>query len=227
MSLLPSANNGSSTQSYFIENIGGVNGVPCIKGNATGFVRLGDPVDGIVFKGELDGSANLMRGGQGSGGSFTLGNSLTSTDNIVMTDGITTVNGFLIADGGPIAAFNGLSVSGDILLLTGQSTGDSISGYYVSTSPFTSAGGAVANPAGLTAGLYSVIVLPTSGDEAAQAAAVCYYTGTSWSGNGVSFNFTAGVPNVAIGPVAGGATLNLGGASISATGNVVFRKLMN
>jgi hypothetical protein len=229
MSLLPSTNNGASTQSYFIENIGGagagVGDAPCIKGSTLGAVRVGDPTDGLILRGDLAGVANQIRGGQVSGGSLQIGNSTTSFQNIVLTDGVTTVNGTL-ATAGAVTVSNGLSVSGDITLLSGAA-GDSISGYYVNTSAFAG-GGAVANPTGLTSGLYSVIVIGSGvGEEEAQASAVCFRSATEWFGNGVSFNFTAGVPNVAIGPVAGGATLNIGGAGIPAAGNVVFRKLMN
>jgi len=99
---------------------------------------------------------------------------------------------------------------------------------YVSTFISQVGAGPVANPVPLPQGLYSVMVVPeNAGNEAAQASACCYWNGAAWSGNGVSFNFTAGAPNVAIGPAAGGATLEIGGASIPA-GNLIvnFRQLL-
>lgn len=228
MSLLPVCNNGATNQSYFIQNVGGAGAgtadVPCIQGTTLGVVRVGNPAAGLLMTGSTLGSnINSIVGGQASGGSLRLGNSSTSFQNIVLTDNLTTIN-----TPTAIGGSNGLSIAGN-LVFSGAPVGASISGYYVASVPFVAGGGAVANPAGLTTGLYSVIVVPTgAGNENAQAAAVCYYSGTAWFGNGVSFNFTGGAPNVAVGPVAGGATLNLGGATIGAlSGNVVFRKLLN
>lgn len=162
------------------------------------------------------------------GGDAKISSNLTvNTSNLFVNTGTNQVGINTTAPGAELGVNGDISANGNIILSGGGSSGKSISGYYVNTSPFTSSGGPVANPAGLTPGLYSIIVVPTSGNEPAQASAVCFYTGTTWSGNGVSFNFTAGVPNVAIGPVTGGATLNIGGAGIPTSGNVVFRKLMN
>jgi hypothetical protein len=232
MSLLTSVNSGSRDLPYFIENIGpDVNGVPCIKGNATGFVRLGDPADGIVFKGELGGAANLVRGGQGVAGSMTLGNSLASPSNIVLTDNLTTINTPVLTTStvgvtGDVVATGNVEVGGDLILTDGPA-GGSISGYYFASVPVVGAG-AIANPAGLTAGVYHVVYVGLgAGNENAQPAGVFVRSATTWFGNAVSFNFTAGAPNAAIGPVAGGATLNLGGAAIPVPGDVFFRKILN
>jgi hypothetical protein len=106
--------------------------------------------------------------------------------------------------------------------------GYSDTGYSIATSTRTGAG-PVTNPGILPIGLYSVIVVPDgSGNEAAQASACCYWDDTKWTGNGVSFNFTGGVPNLAIGPASGGATLTIGGASIpTETLNIIFRQLLS
>jgi len=234
MSLLPSTNNGASEQSYFIENIGGAGAggsdAPCIKGTTFGTVRVGDPADGLLLRGDLAGVSNAIRGGQASAGSLTIGNSSASLNNIVLTDGITTVNSTLSLPGAfDLFVGDDITLGGDLTFSNGQATGASISGYYTASVAFSAGGGAVANPAGLTAGLYSIIVVPTGvGNENAQASANCFYSGAIWTGNGVSFNFTAGVPNLAVGPAAGGATLNVGGATIGAlSGSVVYRKLSN
>ena len=84
------------------------------------------------------------------------------------------------------------------------------------------------NPVGLSAGLWSAMVVPVNvGNEFAQASAICYWSGSVWTGNGVSFNHSGGAPNVAIGPTSGGATLTIGGASIPVgTLDVVYRQLL-
>lgn len=128
----------------------------------------------------------------------------------------------------------GLTVTGAAILNGSLDTFSNrdIHGYsdtgYVSTFISRVGAGVVANPVPLPQGLYSVMVVPENpGNEAAQASTCCYWNGAAWSGNGVSFNFTAGAPNVAIGPAAGGATLEIGGASIPA-GNLIvnFRQLL-
>jgi hypothetical protein len=237
MSLIPSANSGAPVGDfYYIENIGGSgNGadpVPCIKaGAALGLVRVGNPTTGLIAGATAGGTARVRGGGATSAGGSTLalGASDASFQNIVLTDGVTTINGTLsVPAGGDIFVGDDVTLGGDLSFTNGQAAGASISGQYVNTSPFAG-GGAVANPAGLTPGLYNVSVIGTGvGEELAQASAMCFRTvGNQWFGNGVSFNFTAGVPNVAIGPVAGGATLTIGGAGIPAAGNVVFRKILN
>jgi len=139
MSLLPSTNNGASAQNYFIQNIGGagftpIDVAPCIKGNTVGAVRIGDPVNGLIVRGDTIANGNLIRGGHASAGSLTIGNSSASASNIVLEDGLTTVNGILSTSGAVVAS-GGLSVSGDITLLSGFA-GDSITGYYTaSTAP--------------------------------------------------------------------------------------------
>lgn len=233
MSLLTSMNVGNPAQTYYIENIGGagstVSDAPCIKGTTLGAVRIGDPANGVVIRGDTAANANIMYGGQANGGSMTLGNSIASLDNIVLTDGATTVNTpITVAGGFGIITQGDASVGGNLLLANGQASGKSISGYWTGQTAVAGAG-AVANPAGLTNGVYLAIYIGTgAGNENAQPSGVFYYnTVGGWSGNAVSFNFTAGAPNCAIGPVAGGATLNIGGAAVPGAGIVYFRKLLN
>ncbi len=232
MSLLTSLNSGCPSVKYFIENIGGAGDsaadAPCIKGSTLGAVRIGNPAAGLVLRGDTltAGNGNRISGGQTAGGALAIGNSTTSFQNIVLTDGATTVNTPLtIAGGFGVVAAGDLSTAGN-LVFTGN-TGKAISGYYAATVAVAGSG-AVANPAGLTAGVYFVVAAFTgAGNENAQPSGVFYWSGTAWVGNAVSFNFTAGAPNAAIGPVAGGATLNIGGASVPGAGNVFFRKIMN
>lgn len=234
MSLLKSSNNGAETAPYFIENIGFPAGVdaqaPCIKGSTLGAVRVGNPSAGMVIRGDtLSSNNNRMSGGQVAGGSLALGNSTTSFQNIVLTDGATTVNTpITVAGGFGIITAGDVSCGGNLVLANGASQGKSISGYWTATVPgLPAGGGAFANPAGLTQGVYLIVYVGTgAGNEFAQPSGVFYWSGTSWVGNAVSFNFTTGAPNCAIGPIAGGATLTIGGGAIPA-GTAYFRKLMN
>ncbi len=226
MSLLTQFDHVSATEPCYIQNIGSV-AAPCIAGDAVGAVRIAEPQTGLLLQSDPATSIYRIRGGAASAGEVRLGSSAASFQNVVMTDGLTAVNTTLNVYS-PLAVFDDVYLNGS-LILSGGASGESISGYYGATSPFVAGGGAVANPAGLTPGLYSVIAIPTgAGNENAQASAICFWSGSVWTGNGVSFNFTGGAPNLAIGPVAGGATLNLGGATIGAlSGTVVFRKLLN
>ena len=169
--------------------------------------------------------------------SLRFGSSRTTYQHLVLKDGVGGAN--------PLATFNtdvlcaqDLDING-IALVTGQvqalsdivlvngGIGKSISGYWSNTQA-VSATGAQANPAGLTAGVYLIVYIATgANNEDAQPSGVFYWSGTTWSGNAVSFNFTGGAPNCAIGPVSGGATLNIGGASAPVPGNLYFRKLLN
>ena len=209
MSLLSSTNAGSTTNDYFVRNIGGSGdgaaAVPCIKGgDALGLIRIGQaPDSGIIIGGDDATDISRVRGGAAAGSSLLLGASATSYQNIALTDGVTTISGLLSVPG-------------------------SISGYYVASVAVGAGGGVMANPAGLTSGLYSVIYVGTgAGNELAEPSGLFYWNNVSWSGNSVSAAISAGgVPNTAIYPTAGGATLSVGGGAIPA-GNAVFRKMMN
>jgi hypothetical protein len=105
--------------------------------------------------------------------------------------------------------------------------GGSISGYQTAQIAVAGAG-AQANPAGLTAGTYALAyVAPAAGNEPAQPSGIFIWSGTTWFGNAVSFNFTAGAPNCAICPTAGGATLTVGGAAAPFPATIFLRKLLN
>lgn len=233
MSLIPTANSGAPVGDfYFVENIGGPGftaaDAPCIKGTTLGAVRVGNPEAGVIIRGDTLANANRIAGGQQAGGSLTIGNSTTSFQNIVLTDAATTVNTPLTIDQGfGIITDGDVSCGGDLVLANGPA-GKSISGYY-SANVVVAGAGAVPNPAGLTNGVYLAVYIGNgAGNENAQPSGVFYYSAVGgWSGNAVSFNFTAGAPNCALGPVAGGATLNIGGAAVPGAGTVYFRKLMN
>jgi len=176
MSLLPSCNNGSSGQAYFIENIGGAGlsaaDAPCIKGTTLGAVRMGNPAAGVIIRGDTIAAANRMAGGQVSGGSFQIGNSTTSFQNIVLTDGITTVNGTLaVPAGGDIFVGDDITLGGNLTFSNGAS-GESISGYYSQTvGPFNCpdvTDTAVTLPVGLTDGWYIVSCGTAAGGQVEQ-----------------------------------------------------------
>lgn len=231
MSLLSSTNSGSASVDYFIRNIGGPgNGVadaPVIKGSTLGTVLIGAGApgsdQGLRLRGDTVASANAILGNQTAGGSLTIGNSVASFQNIVLQDAATTINTDL-------SVGNLLTpTSGDIILVNGAS-GASISNYY-SAQVAIAGVGAFANPAGLTPGVYlAVYVAPGAGNENAQPSGVFYWSGTTWSGNAVSTNFTAGAPNAVITPVAGGATLSIGqggAGTCPVPGTVYLRKMLN
>lgn len=223
MSLLATvdAGNASLTQSYFIKDLSTDGLTPKVGTNAAGTLTIqSNPVGSVV----------TIRPDLASAGNMRLGASAGSFQNIALSDGLTTVNTVLaMGPAGTPSAINAgaVNVDGDLTFVNGAS-GDSISGYYSANVAVVGAG-AVPNPAGLTNGVYLAVYIGNgAGNENAQPSGVFYYTTVGgWSGNAVSFNFTAGAPNVALGPVAGGATLNIGGASVPATGTVYIRKLMN
>jgi hypothetical protein len=239
MSLLTSVNAGTPAVNYFIENVGGTNNpAPCIKGGllgpAPGFsdtaVRVGNPVDGMVLTGGGGTYLPLLRGINGGsadttgGESLVIGSSETSFQNIVLTDNATRVNSDLTLGA---AATVG---SGDIIFANGG-TGSSISGYFSGVTqvvvPNTGVGQVIANPAGITAGLYAITTdYTTAGNEAIQVATVAYYTGAVWQGgNAVS---AAGPGSAVLAPSPGAATIDIaqsGGGAVTA--NVRFRKLLN
>jgi hypothetical protein len=234
MSLLKSSNNGTESTPYFIENIGGHAGVdltlaPCIKGTAIGAVRVGNQQKGLVIRGDASGAGFIRGGAQnaGAGSSVTIGASTDSPSNVVLTDGLTTVNTSLTiaGAGADLTVPDTINVGGNLNF----TAGGSISGYQTAQIAVV-ASGAQVNPPGLTAGTYALTyVAPGAGNEPAQPSGIFIWSGTSWFGNAVSFNFTAGVPNCAICPTAGGATLTIGGSAgaqpLPAT--IFLRKILN
>jgi len=230
MSLLTSVGSGSVGTKYYIENLDGngdqpANDVPCIKaGSAFGAIRIADTSGMVLVGGGIGGTPLVsgIRGGGASGTTLTLGSSVASQNNIILTDGLITVSGDMVLSG----AGSDLSVGGDINLINGVSAGKSISGYY-SVSTAVAAGGAQANPAGLTAGVYNVLYVPTGGAVGQAPSGVFVWSGTQWFGNALGANFTAGVPDIAILPTAGNATLTIGGGAPSVPGALFWRKLLN
>ena len=230
MSLLTSVGSGSVGTKYYIENLDGngdqpANDVPCIKaGSAFGAIRIAD-VSGMVLVGGGIGGAPLIsgvRGGGDSGTTLTLGSSVASASNIILTDGLVTMTTDLVLSG----AGSDLSVGGDINLINGVALGKSISGYY-SANTAVAAGGAQANPAGLTAGVYNVLYVPNGGAQGQQPSGVFVWSGTQWFGSAMGVNFTGPVPDIALYPSAGNATLTVGGALPSVPGALFWRKLLN
>lgn len=233
MSLLTSVNDESQNISQFIPAAYTSGGARMIAtASAEGVVRIAAATSGPSSGGAF------LRGGPGATGLVLGANDAVNSQIVLATTpsaavnlnsntnvsvpgtALTVTNAMIATAGAPGAATLDTFVSRDI-------HGFSDTGYVDETVTRVGAG-AVANPAVTPAGLYSVIVVPQApGNEAAQASAHCYWDGAVWTGNGVSFNFTAGAPNVAIGPAAGGATLTIGGASVP-VGNidVRFRQLL-
>lgn len=232
MSLLKSSNNGTESTPYFIENIGGSStdpvNAPTLKGSPAGSVRVGHPTTGMVIRGDSAGTGQgFIRGGLLAGSSVQLGASSGSPANVVLTDGLTTVNTSLTiaGAGADLTVPDTINVGGNLNF----TAGGSISGYQTAQINVV-ASGAQVNPAGLTAGTYALTyVAPGAGNEPAQPSGIFIWSGTTWFGNAVSFNFTAGVPNCAICPTAGGATLTIGGSAgaqpLPAT--IFLRKILN
>jgi hypothetical protein len=230
MSLLTSVNSGSPNQNYFIENIGGnaaqpTNAVPCIKaGSSFGAIRVGNTANGLVIVGGSgDDLVTGIRGGYADttgGASVAIGSSTAVQNNIVLTDVVTTIN----TDVNIAGVNSDLSVGGNINLTNGA-TGKSITGFY-SVSTAVAGPGAQANPFGITAGTYLVAYVPTGGAQGQQPSGVFYWSGTAWVGNAIGANFSAGVPDIAILPTAGNATLTIGGGAASVPGALYWRKLL-
>lgn len=239
MSLLTSVNSGTPSQKYFVENIGGSGVgaaiVPCIKaGDVFNSLRIGAPVGGLIITGGQGSVTPLISGIQGGaattagGQQVLLGASAASFQNIVLTDSVTTINGTLaVPGGGDIVIGDNIDMGGN-LTFTNGAAGKSISGQYAASTAVVAAG-SVANPAGLTAGVYVVTYAPNTlaGNEGAEPSGVFVRTATQWIGNAAGFSFTAGIPNAALAPAAGSATLTLGGASVAVPGTLFYRKISN
>lgn len=228
MSLLTSVTEESKGVSQFIEASYTAGGAAMIAtGSAAGIARIAPatqgPSAGNAFLRAGPGASALSLGASDAVNSAISMTVTPSVATFLNTDVNVTVPGTALAVSNSIVATAGAPGAGTLATFCNRDVnGFSDSGYSNLTTTVVG-GGAIANPAGLSPGVWSVIVTPQgAGNEAAQASAVCFWSGAVWSGNGVSFNFTAGAPNVAIGPVAGGATLNLGGASIPA-GNIDIR----
>ena len=232
MSLLPTCYAVSPDANFnCIQNIGGqgtgVADAPVIKGTTLGTVIVGDASDGLRLRGDTtSANANAVFGGQANGGSLSIGNSVASPSQVVLTDGTATVNGILSVPGSFFAKTAGSTPVAFDTFVSRDIHGFSDTGY-ASFQVAGAGGGPIANPSAIAPGLHAVVLIGSgAGNEQAQPSGVFFWTGTSWTGNAVSFAFTAGAPNCAIGPVAGGATLNVGGASIPANYTVVFRQLL-
>ena len=235
MSLIPTANAGAPVGDfYYMENIGGsgaTNGeIPTIKGTPFGTIRVGNSANGLVLNGQTTGAGAIRGGGASSvaGSVLTLGASTAQPAQITLSDALVAIAAPLAVQGvgNDFTVADDINVGGNVVLTNGAA-GKSISGYY-SAQTAVAASGAQANPAGLTQGTYLVVYVGSApGNEFAQPSGVFYWSGTTWAGNAVSYNFTGGDPNCAIGPVAGGATLNIGGAGIPLPGTLYWRKLMN
>jgi len=232
MSLITTANSGSPAQDYFVTaayTAGGAQMIATSSGVARIQAAQSGPSAGTAF---LRGSPDATTLSLGASDAVPAAISMTLTPSSQTSLNTSTV---LPTVGTVFGVTNTLTAS--VAAVPGAGSLDTytnrdIHGYsdtgYVSTFISQVGAGPVANPVPLPQGLYSVMVVPANpGNEAAQASACCYWNGAAWSGNGVSFNFTGGAPNVAIGPAAGGATLEIGGAAIPA-GNLIvnFRQLL-
>lgn len=236
MSLLTQFDHVAAATPTYIQNIGGngndISVAPCIRGTALGAVRVGDPTNGLILRGDTVANIDQIRGGTAAGGSLLLGSSSASFQNIALTDNLTTINTPLsqvgnIAITGDLATTGNIGVGNNLVFINGNSQGDSVSGYYLASVPF--AGQQVlANPAGLTAGVYSVVLATGNADREAQPSGIFIWSGTTWFGNAVSAAFGSSPvgPNCIVVPANGGATLEIKGSG-APTGNAIYRKLLN
>lgn len=212
MSLIPSANNGSTTQPSFILNAGTVAG-PVV--NADDLAILGDSL-GRGYIRAANGAASAQPG------TLHLGANADVYDNIVLSSGpaATTVNTNLICGQGLAVA--GASVFTNSIALNNQQIQDNLR----YTQPF----GPVADgtndvplgtpqPSPMAGGSYAIMVQVT-GNPQIQPSCIGYWNGAQWSAgaNGAAFTYPGGNVSVGIRPAVGGASLvmsNGSGAPIS------------
>lgn len=233
MSLLTSVNNLNNLTPSYIENIGGagtgVGDAPCIKGTTLGTVRIGDPADGVVIRGDTVANINRIGGGQANGGTFSIGNSTASPSNIVLQDGTTIVTTPLTLNNFGVIAAGDLSTAGN-LVFTGN-TGKSVSGYFNGTSgPYNVGDGSTVdmdNPAGITAGWY-IIAIFASGNQQECVSTVAHYTGTIWDAGG-AVSSLAGSGRMAFYPSGDRSKITLANSTgVAQNGlNASFAKLLN
>jgi hypothetical protein len=234
MSLLTSTNAGSASVSYFIENIGGpgtgVGDAPVIKGSTLGTVVVGDPANGLRLRGDTVANANAILGGQANGGSLSIGNSVASPAQIALTDGVMNVSGIMAVAGSIQAKTAGATPASLDTYTNRDIHGFSDTGYSVFSVPIANpaATPTVANPVGLSPGLWSVIFVPPGAPNiGAQVSAIMYWDGAAWTGAGDSTSFTGGAPNMALLPSNDGTVIALGGASKPADASVLnYRQLL-
>lgn len=218
MSLLTVVNQGGAGEDYFVKNISTSPAYPVIAA-ANGDVAI-----------QTDGGIAALTANGGAGNVLKLGANQFTFQNIVLEDSATTINTDAVMEAN-VGISGDLDVfHGDVVLQAGNlnfAGGGSISGYYSSGVAVTGSG-PVANPAGLTAGLYAVFLNPTNdADRLASPSSVFYWSGTQWiMGNAVSTAFTAGAPNCVVNAAAGLATLEVTGTGVPA-GTLVFSKLAN
>lgn len=211
MSLSFSSNGPSADSSFFIRNTGS-DAAPIIPASS---LRLQGP------------AAQITPTTAAPNGSLSLGPNPTTFATIVLSDAPSTasVNGTLFVNGSITAKSVGATPATLDTFINRDIHGFSDTGY--STFSSVQGGGVIPNPVSLSIGLWSVIAAAAApGNEGAQVSATCYWSGTAWTGAAVSTTFTAGSPNCAIVPVAGGATLSLGGVAIPAANTITFRQLL-
>lgn len=237
MSLLPSVTAGSSSVSYFIENIGGsgadIAAPPCIKGTSLGTVRVGDPDTGLALRSDPAGVVNFVRGGAVAGSTLQLGASATSFQNITLTDNLTTVNTpFIMSNAAnDLIVAGDIGVGGDVIFAT---AGKSISGYFNATNaPQNVISGApdavVPNPAGLTTGWYLVACSCAPGGQTQEQISTIarYVTGSGWLVGGCVSNL-AGAGRFGFNVAVDRSTLMLANSSgADQLVTVLFAKILN
>lgn len=234
MSLLPTTNSGSASLPYFIENVGGAGvspaDAPCIKGTPLGTVRVGNPVNGLVLRGDPGGLTNFVRGGAVAGSTLNLGSSGTSFSNIVLTDALTTVNTTLAITGAgaDLSVADAITLGGD-LTFTNGATGSSITGIY-SAGVFVNVAGAgtfpLGNPAGITPGWYMIAVAQPVGVASGARMPGCvgfYNSAGLWNIGG----FGGDTSTFYIAPTDDHTSLQIVSADARPSTTVVFAKMAN
>lgn len=214
MSLSFSSNGPSADSSFFVRNVGS-DSLPVIPAS---ILRLQGP------------AAQITPTTAAPNGSLSLGPNPATFATIVLSDAPSTasVNGTLFVNGSLTSKSVGALPATLDTYINRDIHGFSDTGYAAFSS--VQGAGVIPNPVALSIGLWSVIAAAAApGNEGAQVSAVCFWDGAAWTGSGVSTSFTGGppsAPNCAILPVAGGATLNLGGVAIPAANTITFRQLL-
>lgn len=211
MSLLPSTNNGSTSEPSFILNAGSV-ADPVV--NASSLEILGDSLNRAYLRAAAGTSET-------PDGSLHLGANPDVFDSIVLTSGpaLTTVNTALVA--ASTLEVQGIAVFDQSISLSGQQVQDNLR-YTQAFGPVADGTNDVAlgtaQPA-LLAGSYAIAV-QIVGNPQIQPSCIGIWNGTQWSAgaNGAAMTYPGGNVSVGIRPAVGGATLvmsNGSGAPIS------------
>lgn len=215
MSLIPTANNGATSEPSFILNAGTVAG-PVV--NADDLAILGDATGAGYIR-----AAN--RAASAQPGSLHLGANPDGYDHIVLTTGpnATTVNTNLYCAQGLAVA--GASVFTNSIGLNNQQIQDNLR-YSQPFGPIPDGSNDAAlgtpQPSPMVGGSYAIVVV-MPGSPQIQPSAIGRWDGATWTGaNGTAHSWPGANPVVGIRPAVGGASLVLSNASGGAVSGTVY-----